>query len=71
MQVTLLTEISRHSFLVLSHPSSVQHYLHLGTPRNRNLHSLAMPNWRDEYLSSIKDVELNNPVNMELVQSCP
>ncbi|KAG5665701.1 hypothetical protein KAF25_009826 [Fusarium avenaceum] len=29
-----------------------------------------MPNWRDEYLSSIKDVELNNPVNMELVQSC-
>ncbi|KAM0488851.1 hypothetical protein ACHAP7_000898 [Fusarium lateritium] len=29
-----------------------------------------MPNWRDEYLSSIKDVELNNPVNMELIQSC-
>ncbi|KAH7262596.1 autophagy-related protein 16 [Fusarium tricinctum] len=29
-----------------------------------------MPSWRDEYLSSIKDVELNNPVNMELVQSC-
>ncbi|KAM0352446.1 hypothetical protein ACHAPU_002113 [Fusarium lateritium] len=29
-----------------------------------------MPNWRDEYLSSIKDAELNNPVNMELVQSC-
>ncbi|KAF5000720.1 hypothetical protein FGRMN_1561 [Fusarium graminum] len=29
-----------------------------------------MPNWREEYLSSIKDAELNNPVNMELVQSC-
>ncbi|KAF5663995.1 Autophagy 16 [Fusarium denticulatum] len=29
-----------------------------------------MPNWRDQYLSSIKDAELNNPVNMELVQAC-
>ncbi|QGI82215.1 hypothetical protein CEK25_008944 [Fusarium fujikuroi] len=29
-----------------------------------------MPNWRDQYLSSIKDVELSNPVNMELVQAC-
>ncbi|KAM0561563.1 hypothetical protein ACHAPJ_003447 [Fusarium lateritium] len=29
-----------------------------------------MPNWRDQYLSSIKDAELNNPVNMELVQTC-
>ncbi|KAF4506340.1 hypothetical protein G6O67_006436 [Ophiocordyceps sinensis] len=29
-----------------------------------------MPDWRDEYLSSIKDAELNNPVNMELVQAC-
>ncbi|KAJ3524396.1 hypothetical protein NM208_g12070 [Fusarium decemcellulare] len=29
-----------------------------------------MPNWRDQYLSSIKDAELSNPVNMELVQTC-
>ncbi|KAK2933954.1 hypothetical protein FoTM2_005198 [Fusarium oxysporum f. sp. vasinfectum] len=29
-----------------------------------------MPNWRDQYLSSIKDAELSNPVNMELVQAC-
>ncbi|KFH40227.1 Autophagy protein-like protein [Hapsidospora chrysogenum ATCC 11550] len=29
-----------------------------------------MPNWRQEYLSSFKDVELSNPVNMELVQTC-
>ncbi|KAF5614346.1 Autophagy 16 [Fusarium subglutinans] len=29
-----------------------------------------MPNWRDQYLLSIKDAELSNPVNMELVQAC-
>ncbi|KAI6779399.1 uncharacterized protein J7T54_005213 [Emericellopsis cladophorae] len=29
-----------------------------------------MPSWRDEYLTSIKDVELKTPVNMELVQAC-
>ncbi|KAF4980470.1 hypothetical protein FZEAL_3515 [Fusarium zealandicum] len=29
-----------------------------------------MPSWRDQYLSSIKDAELSNPVNMELVQTC-
>ncbi|KAM5353848.1 hypothetical protein ACJ41O_000498 [Fusarium nematophilum] len=29
-----------------------------------------MPNWRDQYLSSLKDAELSNPVNMELVQTC-
>ncbi|KAM0300403.1 hypothetical protein ACHAPM_006716 [Fusarium culmorum] len=29
-----------------------------------------MPNWRDQYLSGIKDAELNNPVNMELIQTC-
>ncbi|PNY28755.1 Autophagy protein 16 [Tolypocladium capitatum] len=29
-----------------------------------------MPNWREEYVSSLKDVELKNPVNMELVQAC-
>ncbi|KID87414.1 Autophagy-related protein 16 [Metarhizium guizhouense ARSEF 977] len=29
-----------------------------------------MPNWRDEYLSSLKDAKLQNPVNMELVQTC-
>ncbi|CAG7559626.1 unnamed protein product [Fusarium equiseti] len=29
-----------------------------------------MPNWRDQYLSGIKDAELNTPVNMELVQTC-
>lgn len=28
------------------------------------------PNWRDQYLSGIKDAELNNPVNMELIQTC-
>lgn len=29
-----------------------------------------MPDWRSEYLSSFKDVELSNPVNMELAQTC-
>lgn len=29
-----------------------------------------MPNWKDEYLGSLKGAELNNPVNMELVQTC-
>ncbi|KAI8666575.1 hypothetical protein NCS57_00882900 [Fusarium keratoplasticum] len=29
-----------------------------------------MPSWRDQYLSSLKDAELSNPVNMELVQTC-
>jgi len=29
-----------------------------------------MPNWREEYLSSLQDVEIKNPVNMELVQAC-
>ncbi|KAI5457798.1 autophagy-related protein 16 [Mariannaea sp. PMI_226] len=29
-----------------------------------------MPNWRDQYLSSIQDAELKNPVNMDLVQAC-
>ncbi|KAK2592559.1 autophagy protein 16, interacts with Atg12p-Atg5p [Conoideocrella luteorostrata] len=29
-----------------------------------------MPNWREEYLTSLKDAELQNPVNMELVQTC-
>ncbi|KAF5634840.1 Autophagy 16 [Fusarium sp. NRRL 52700] len=29
-----------------------------------------MPNWRDQYLSSIKDADLSNPINMELVQAC-
>ena len=29
-----------------------------------------MANWREEYLSSLKDKELSNPVNMELVQAC-
>ncbi|KAJ6441583.1 Glutathione S-transferase [Purpureocillium lavendulum] len=29
-----------------------------------------MPNWREEYLSSLRDVEIKNPVNMELVQAC-
>ncbi|KAK5997581.1 Autophagy-related protein 16 [Cladobotryum mycophilum] len=29
-----------------------------------------MPTWRDEYLSSLRESELNNPVNMELVQAC-
>jgi hypothetical protein len=31
---------------------------------------LKMPSWREEYLSSIQDAELRNPVNMELVQAC-
>jgi len=26
--------------------------------------------WREEYAASLKDVELNNPVNMDLVQTC-
>lgn len=30
-----------------------------------------MPNWKDEYAISLKDVDLKNPVNMELVQTCP
>ncbi|RDA89897.1 hypothetical protein CP533_6251 [Ophiocordyceps camponoti-saundersi (nom. inval.)] len=29
-----------------------------------------MPDWRTDYLESIKDVERQNPVNMELVQAC-
>ncbi|GAO18281.1 uncharacterized protein UV8b_06247 [Ustilaginoidea virens] len=29
-----------------------------------------MPDWRDEYLTSLNDVELHNPVNMELMQTC-
>lgn len=29
------------------------------------------PSWRDEYVLSLKDVERNNPVNMELIQTCP
>ena len=29
-----------------------------------------MPNWREEYLSSLRESELSNPVNMELVQAC-
>ncbi|QPG95607.1 atg16-like protein [Epichloe festucae Fl1] len=29
-----------------------------------------MPSWREEYLASLKDAELQNPVNMELVQTC-
>ncbi|KAF7545546.1 hypothetical protein G7046_g9537 [Stylonectria norvegica] len=29
-----------------------------------------MSNWREHYLSSLKDAELSNPVNMELVQTC-
>ncbi|KPM34716.1 hypothetical protein AK830_g11857 [Neonectria ditissima] len=29
-----------------------------------------MPNWREQYLSSLKDAELSNPVNMDLVQTC-
>ncbi|RCI11022.1 hypothetical protein L249_5275 [Ophiocordyceps polyrhachis-furcata BCC 54312] len=29
-----------------------------------------MPDWRADYLESIKDVEHQNPVNMELVQAC-
>ncbi|KAJ3476693.1 hypothetical protein NLG97_g9041 [Lecanicillium saksenae] len=29
-----------------------------------------MPSWREEYLTSLKGSEMNNPVNMELVQTC-
>ncbi|KAG6039855.1 hypothetical protein E4U41_001965 [Claviceps citrina] len=29
-----------------------------------------MPNWREEYLTSLRDAELQNPVNQELVQTC-
>ncbi|KYK61843.1 hypothetical protein DCS_02987 [Drechmeria coniospora] len=29
-----------------------------------------MPGWRDEYASSLRDVELQRPVNMELVDAC-
>ncbi|ATY61736.1 Autophagy-related 16 [Cordyceps militaris] len=29
-----------------------------------------MPNWREEYLISLRDSEMNTPVNMELVQTC-
>ncbi|CAM1510390.1 Fc.00g007250.m01.CDS01 [Cosmosporella sp. VM-42] len=29
-----------------------------------------MPNWRDQYLSNLKDADLSNPVNMDLVQNC-
>ncbi|KAM3464298.1 hypothetical protein MY5147_008401 [Beauveria neobassiana] len=29
-----------------------------------------MSNWREEYLVSLKESEINNPVNMELVQTC-
>ncbi|RDA83462.1 hypothetical protein CP532_6074 [Ophiocordyceps camponoti-leonardi (nom. inval.)] len=29
-----------------------------------------MPDWKADYLESIKDVERQNPVNMELVQAC-
>ncbi|KAG5981074.1 autophagy protein 16, interacts with Atg12p-Atg5p [Claviceps digitariae] len=29
-----------------------------------------MPGWRDEYLTSIKDAELQSPVNQELIQTC-
>ncbi|KAH7308156.1 autophagy-related protein 16 [Stachybotrys elegans] len=28
------------------------------------------PNWKEEYLSSFKDAELRNPVNLELIQTC-
>ncbi len=31
---------------------------------------MKMPNWKDEYLSSLRESEMNNPVNMELVQTC-
>lgn len=53
------------------------HYLSLHIrPTNRPSHihrspSSAMPSWRDQYLSSLNDAELSNPVNMELVQTCP
>ena len=30
-----------------------------------------MIDWREEYAASLKDVELNNPVNLDLVQTCP
>lgn len=29
-----------------------------------------MSKWKEEYAISLQDVELNNPVNMELVQTC-
>ncbi|KAM3456864.1 hypothetical protein MY3296_001522 [Beauveria thailandica] len=29
-----------------------------------------MSNWREEYLVSLKESEMNSPVNMELVQTC-
>ncbi|PHH87146.1 hypothetical protein CDD83_9261 [Cordyceps sp. RAO-2017] len=29
-----------------------------------------MADWRDEYLASLQEAELKNPVNMELVQAC-
>lgn len=27
--------------------------------------------WREEYAASLEDVEFNNTVNMQLVQTCP
>lgn len=30
-----------------------------------------LTDWREEYAASLEDVEINNPVNMELVQTCP
>ncbi|KAI1421693.1 autophagy-related protein 16 [Xylaria sp. FL1777] len=29
-----------------------------------------MPHWRDDYLASLQEAELNNPVNKELVEAC-
>lgn len=29
-----------------------------------------MPNWKEEYFTSLKGAEMNSPVNMELVQTC-
>ncbi|KAI0166149.1 autophagy-related protein 16 [Xylariaceae sp. FL1272] len=29
-----------------------------------------MPNWREEYLDSLHEVERNNPVNKDLVEAC-
>lgn len=29
-----------------------------------------MANWKEEYMVSLKGAEMNNPVNMELVQTC-
>lgn len=29
-----------------------------------------MPDWRDEYLASLREAEQNNPVNHELIQAC-